>query len=102
MENLLEVFEYRNIKMCLLEGSVFSSGLSALFWDLKKFLPGEDVSAEDTANDVAQVGDIVDVRQGTGHQDVSFALLWQTEEKKQNLDQVQREDLSWCDPCRIL
>lgn len=50
-----------------------------------KFPPAEDVSAEDAANDVAQVGDIVDVRQGTGHKHVSLALLWQTE-KKTDLD----------------
>lgn len=46
--------------------------------DLTAITPGEDVSTEDTADDVAQVGDIVDIRQGAGHQDVFLALLWQT------------------------
>lgn len=47
-----------------------------------KFLPAENISTEDTANDVAQVGDVVDIRQGTGHKQVSLALLWQTENKQ--------------------
>lgn len=38
-------------------------------------IPGEDVSAEDTAYNVAQMGDIVDIRQGTGQKDVPLALL---------------------------
>lgn len=50
-----------------------------------KFLPAEDISAEDAANDVAQVGDVVDVRQGAGHKQVSLALLWQTDRKKTEL-----------------
>lgn len=41
-----------------------------------KILPAEDISAEDAANDVAQVGNIVDIRQGAGHKQVSLALLW--------------------------
>lgn len=45
-------------------------------------LPAEDVRAEDAADDVAQMGDVVDVRQSTGHQNVSLALLWQTDEKQ--------------------
>lgn len=44
-------------------------------------LPAEDVSAEDTADDVAQMRDIVDVWQSTGHKDVFLVLLWQTDEK---------------------
>lgn len=44
-----------------------------------KFLPAEDISTEDTANNVAQVGDVVDIRQGAGHKQVSLALLWQTD-----------------------
>lgn len=47
-----------------------------------KFLPAENISAEDAANDVTQVGDVVDIRQGTGHKQVSLALLWQTEFKQ--------------------
>lgn len=50
-----------------------------------KFLPAEDISTEDAANDVAQVGDVVDVRQGAGHKQVSLALLWQTDRKKTEL-----------------
>lgn len=38
--------------------------------------PGENIGAENTANDVTQVGDVVDIRQCTGHKDVSFPLLW--------------------------
>lgn len=47
-----------------------------------KFLPAEDISAEDAADDVAQVGDVVDIRQSAGHKQVSLALLWQTDRKK--------------------
>lgn len=43
-----------------------------------KFPPAEDISAEDAANDVAQMGDIVDIWQRTGHKHVPFAFLWQT------------------------
>lgn len=52
-------------------------------WNYKiQFLPAEYVSAEDAADDVAQVGDVVDIRQGTRHKEVSLALHWQTEKKK--------------------
>ena len=51
-------------------------------WTRLCILPAEDISAEDAANDVAQVRDVVDIRQGTGHKEVSFALLWQTERAK--------------------
>lgn len=46
--------------------------------------PGEDVGTEDTANDVTQVWDVVDVRQGTGDQDITLVLFWQaaTTDKK--------------------
>lgn len=44
-----------------------------------KILPAEDISTEDAADDVAQVGDVVDIRQSAGHQQVSLALLWQTD-----------------------
>lgn len=54
--------------------------------DLTATVPGEDISAEDTADDVSQVGDVVDIRQGTGYQDVSLALLWQTGEKKRRTE----------------
>ncbi len=33
-----------------------------------KFLPAEDVSAENAADDVAQVGNVVNIRQGAGHE----------------------------------
>lgn len=46
---------------------------------LIKVLPAEDISAEDAADDVAQVRDVVDVRQGAGHKQVPLPLLWQTE-----------------------
>ena len=36
--------------------------------------PGEDVSGEDAADDVAEVGDVVDVGQGGGDEDVSTTL----------------------------
>lgn len=42
------------------------------------FLPGEDISTENAANDVSKVRDIVDIWQSAGHKDVSLALLWQT------------------------
>lgn len=45
------------------------------------FLPAEDICAEDAADDVAQMRDVVDVWQGTGHKNVSLALLWQTKHK---------------------
>lgn len=40
--------------------------------------PAEDVGAEHAANDVAQMGDVVDVWQRTGHKHVPPAFLWQT------------------------
>lgn len=40
--------------------------------------PAEDVGAEHAANDVAQMGDVVDVWQRTGHKHVPLAVLWQT------------------------
>lgn len=40
--------------------------------------PAEDVGAEHAANDVAQMGDVVDVWQRTGHKHVPLAFLWQT------------------------
>lgn len=52
-------------------------------WSLSAaFLPAEHISAEDAADDVSQVGDVVDVRQGTGEQDVPLAFLWQTNRKQ--------------------
>lgn len=48
---------------------------------MNHYLPAEDVRTEDTANDVAQMRDIVDIWQGTGHKNVFLALLWQTEYK---------------------
>lgn len=42
---------------------------------IPKCVPGEDISTEDTANNIAQVGDVVDVRQSTGQKDVPLALL---------------------------
>lgn len=48
---------------------------------MNHFLPAEDVPAEDAADDVAQMRDIVDVWQGAGHKDVSLVLLWQTKYK---------------------
>lgn len=44
-------------------------------------LPAEDIGAEDTADDVAQMRDIVDVWQSTGHKNVFLVLLWQADEK---------------------
>ena len=43
---------------------------------LIKVLPAEDISAEDAADDVAQVRDVVDVRQGARHEQVPLPLLW--------------------------
>lgn len=43
-----------------------------------EFAPAEDISAEDAANDVAQMGDVVDIWQRTGHKHVPFAFLRQT------------------------
>lgn len=40
--------------------------------------PAEDVGAEHAADDVAQMGDVVDVWQRTGHKHVPLAFLWQT------------------------
>lgn len=34
--------------------------------------PGKDISAEHATNDVSKVGDIVDIRKGTGDEHVSF------------------------------
>lgn len=45
---------------------------------MNHFLPAEDIRTEDAADDVAQMRDIVDVWQGTGHKNVSLVLLWQT------------------------
>lgn len=48
---------------------------------MNDFLPAEDISTEDAADDVAQMRDIVDVWQSTGHKNVFLVLLWQTEYK---------------------
>lgn len=44
-------------------------------------LPAEDIGAEDTADDVAQMRDIVDVWQSTGHKNVFLVPLWQAVKK---------------------
>ena len=40
-------------------------------------LPCKDVGTEYASNDVPQVGDVVDVWEGTGDEDVSFPRLWE-------------------------
>lgn len=52
------------------------------------FAPAEDVGAEHAANDVAQVGDVVDVRQCAGHQHVAFAFPRQTASRGENTQQI--------------
>jgi len=39
--------------------------------------PGKDVGTQDTADDVAEMWHIVDVRQGTCDEQVTFASQWQ-------------------------
>ena len=38
------------------------------------FIPCKDIGAEDASDDVAEVGDIVDVGKGRGHQDIAAAV----------------------------
>ena len=38
------------------------------------FIPCKDIGAEDASDDVAEVGDIVDVGEGGGHQDIAGAI----------------------------
>ncbi len=50
----------------------------------KAVLPGEHVGAEHTADDVAQVWHVVNVRQSAGEQHVSLSFLRETEKNTQS------------------
>lgn len=40
-------------------------------------VPSKDIGAQDAADDVAEVGDIVNIWQGTGDEDVSLSWYWE-------------------------
>ena len=48
-------------------------------------LPREDIGTEHTADDVAQVRDVVDIGQGTGDQNVPLPRLWQTRHNNKHI-----------------